>query len=195
MKFDQPATKNPTDRKKVIGKATDRYEGKLKTTGKATYAHEWHDIAPKPAYGYVLGAAIAKGHIASIDTSQAESSAGVFAVVSAENAGPLDKGNFNTARLLAGPEVQHYHQAVAVVVARTFEEARAAAAKIKVRYAAEPGAFDLKMAKDGAQKAKAQFGTEPDSAAGDFNGAFAAAPVQLDATYTTPDQTHAMMEP
>jgi xanthine dehydrogenase YagR molybdenum-binding subunit len=195
MKFDKPATRNPTDRRKVIGKATDRYEGKLKATGTARYAYEWHDIAPKPAYGYVLGAAIAKGRIASIDTSAAESSAGVFAVVSAENAGPLGKGDFNTAKLLAGPEVQHYHQAVAMVVARTFEEARAAAGKIKVRYVAEPGAFDLAKAKDGGQKPPARFGTEPDSAAGDFDAAFAAAPVKLDATYTTPDQTHAMMEP
>jgi xanthine dehydrogenase YagR molybdenum-binding subunit len=195
MKFEQPATKNPTDRKKVLGKATDRYEGKLKTTGTAKYAYEWHDIAPKPAYGYVLGAAIAKGRIASLDASAAESSPGVFAVVSAGNAGPLVKGNFNTAKLLAGPEVQHYHQAVAIVVARSFEEARAAAAKIKVRYVAEPGAYDLAKARDGAKKPPAQFGNEPDSAAGDFDGAFAAAPVKVDETYTTPDQTHAMMEP
>src|SRR5687767_16026653 len=95
MKHDKPATRNPTDRKKYIGKATDRYEGKLKTTGTAKYAYEWHDIAPKPAYGYVLGAAIAKGRIASMDTSAAESAPGVFAVVTAQNAGPLGKGNFN----------------------------------------------------------------------------------------------------
>lgn len=195
MRFDEPATRNPIDRKQVVGKATDRYEGKLKATGTAKYAYEWHDIAPKPAYGYVLGAAIAKGRIASMDTASAESSAGVFAVVSAQNSGPLGKGNFNTARLLAGPEVQHYHQAVAIVVARTYEEARSAAGKIRVRYAAEPGAFDLARAKDGAQKPPAQFGTEPDTAVGDFDGAFAAAAVKLDATYTTPDQTHAMMEP
>ena len=195
MKHDKPAASNPTDRKKVIGKATDRYEGKLKTTGTAKYAYEWHDIAPNPAYGYVLGAAIAKGRIVSIDSGAAESASGVYAVVTAQNAGPLDKGNFNTAKLLAGPEVQHYHQAVAVVVARTFEEARAAASKIKVRYQAEAGAYDLEKAKDAAQKPEAQFGNEPDSAAGDFNSAFAAAPVKLDATYTTPDQTHAMMEP
>jgi xanthine dehydrogenase YagR molybdenum-binding subunit len=195
MKFDKPAAQNPMDRKKIIGKATDRYEGKLKTTGTAKYAYEWHDITPKPAYGYVLGAAIAKGRIASLDASAAESASGVFAVVSAQNAGPLAKGNFNTAKLLAGPEVQHYHQAVAIVVARTFEEARAAAGKIKVRYVAEPGAYDLATAKGGAQKPPARFGNEPDSAVGDFGGAFAAASVTLDATYTTPDQTHAMMEP
>jgi xanthine dehydrogenase YagR molybdenum-binding subunit len=38
-------------------------------------------------------------------------------------------------------------------------------------------------------------GHVPDTAVGDFAGAFAAAPAQLDATYTTPDQAHAMMEP
>jgi xanthine dehydrogenase YagR molybdenum-binding subunit len=35
----------------------------------------------------------------------------------------------------------------------------------------------------------------PDTAVGDFEAAFAAAPVRLDARYTTPDQSHAMMEP
>ena len=34
-----------------------------------------------------------------------------------------------------------------------------------------------------------------DTAVGDFASAFDRAPVQLDATYTTPDQAHAMMEP
>jgi xanthine dehydrogenase YagR molybdenum-binding subunit len=195
MKFDTPATKNPTDRKKVIGKATDRYEGKAKTTGTAKYAYEWHDIAPKPAYGYVLGAAIAKGRIASMDTSAAESAPGVFAVVTAENAGPLGKGNFNKVKLLAGPEVQHYHQAVAIVVARSFEEARAAAGKIKVRYTAEPGAYDLAKAKDASIMPPPSWGGPSDTAVGDFAGAFASAPVKVDATYTTPDQSHAMMEP
>jgi len=38
-----------------------------------------------------------------------------------------------------------------------------------------------------------QFGPPPQTAGGDFEGAFAAA-VQLDETYTTPDQTLAMME-
>jgi xanthine dehydrogenase YagR molybdenum-binding subunit len=195
VKHEQPATSNPIDRKRVVGKATDRYEGKLKTTGTAQYAHEWHDIAPKPAYGYILGATIAKGRIASFDAGAAESAPGVFAVVSAQNAGVLGKGDLNTAKLLAGPEVQHYHQAVALVVARTFEEARAAAGKIKVRYVSEPGEYDLAKVKDQAAKPREEFGNQPDSGAGDFPGAFAAAPVKLDATYTTPDQSHCMMEP
>ena len=39
----------------------------------------------------------------------------------------LVKGDFNTANLLGGPKVEHYHQALALVVAETFEQARAAA--------------------------------------------------------------------
>ena len=39
------------------------------------------------------------------------------------------------------------------------------------------------------------FGGPPETGVGDFGGAFAAAPVKLDETYTTPDQSHAMMEP
>ena len=33
MKFDTPATGNPIDQLKVVGQATDRIDGKLKTTG------------------------------------------------------------------------------------------------------------------------------------------------------------------
>ena len=40
-----------------------------------------------------------------------------------------------------------------------------------------------------------QFAPPPETGVGDFEGAFAAAPVKLDETYTTPDQSHAMMEP
>ena len=56
------------------------------------------------------------------------------------------------------------------------------------------GAFDLEAVKD-TGKPRAPFGGPADTAVGDFDRAFAAAPVQLDATYTTPDQAHAMMEP
>ena len=191
MKFDQPATTNPIDQLKVIGKPTDRIEGPLKTTGTAPYAYERHDVAPKQAYGYVLGAAIAKGRIASLDDSAARAAPGVLAVVTAANAGPLGKAQRNTARLLAGPEVQHYHQAVALVVAESFEQARAAASLIRVKYTRGNGKFDLQSEKNSAQVPK----SAPDTSYGDFTGAFASAPVKLDQQYRTPDQAHAMMEP
>jgi xanthine dehydrogenase YagR molybdenum-binding subunit len=192
MKFDTPATTNPIDQLKVIGKAHDRIDGPRKTAGTATYAYEHHAEAPNAAYGFILGSAIAKGRIASIDTAAANAAPGVLAVVTADNAGKLGKGNFNTAKLLGGPEIEHYHQAVALVVAETFEQARAAASLIRVDYARAKGAYDLAAARDTATE---QGGGDKDSKVGDFAGAFAAAPVQFDATYSTPDHAHAMMEP
>ncbi|MES2919956.1 MAG: aldehyde oxidoreductase molybdenum-binding subunit PaoC [Verrucomicrobiota bacterium] len=194
MKFDTPATHNPIDQLKVVGKPVDRIDGPLKTTGTAPYAYERHDVVANQAYGYIVGSAIAKGRITSMDLAAAKAAPGVLAVVTAESAGKLGKGQYNTAKLLGGPEIQHYHQAVAVVVAETFEQARAAANLVHVEYAIEKGSYDLAAVKDSA-KAVEVFGTPAESAVGDFAGAFAAAPVQLDATYTTADESHCMMEP
>ena len=193
MKFTTPATRNPIDQLKVVGRPTDRIDGPLKCTGAAPYAYERHDIAPNAAHGYIVGAAIAKGRIASIDTAAARRAPGVLAVVTAANAGKLVKGKFNTAHLLGGPEIQHYHQAVAVVVAETFEQARSAAGLVRVRYTKQAGRFDLAAAKGSAGVPKKE--EKPDTRVGDFARAFEQAPVRLDATYTTPDQSHAMMEP
>ena len=194
MKFDTPATTNPIDQLKVIGKPADRIDGPLKTTGRAPYAYEHHDVVSNPAYGYVVGSAIAKGRIARIDLVAAKAAPGVSAIVTADNAGKLGKGERNTATLLGGPEIEHYHQAVALVVADTFEQARAAAQLVHVDYVRAEGAFDLAAVKD-TGKPRPLFGGPADTARGDFSSAFAAATVQLDATYTTPDQAHAMMEP
>jgi len=193
MKFDKPATTNPIDRGKVVGKATDRIDGPLKTTGTAPYAYERHDAAPNQAYGVVVGAGIAKGRIALLDDRAARKAPGVLAIVTAKNAGKLGKGNFNTATLLGGPEIQHYHQAIALVVAETFEQARAAAQLVRVDYVRGKGAYDLAAAKGSATMPTGE--NDKDTSTGDFAGAFKLAPVQLDETYTTPDESHAMMEP
>jgi xanthine dehydrogenase YagR molybdenum-binding subunit len=192
MRFDTPATNNPIDQLKIIGQPVDRIDGPRKTTGTAPYAYERHDAVPNPAYGFVVGSAIPKGRIASINLDDAKAAPGVLAIVTALNAGKLGKGPRNTAKLLGGPDIEHYHQAVAVVVAETFEQARAAAHLVQVRYVKADGQYDLAGAKNSA--AKPDHG-KPDTAVGDFAGAFAAAPVQHDATYTTPDHSHAMMEP
>nr|WP_315393893.1 aldehyde oxidoreductase molybdenum-binding subunit PaoC [uncultured Duganella sp.] len=193
MKFTTPATTNPIDQLKHVGKPLDRIDGPFKTTGTAPYAYEQHEAAPNAAYGYVVGAAIAKGRIVSMDLAAAKRAPGVISIVTADNAGKLGKGKMNTAKLLGGPEIQHYHQAVALVVAETFEQARAAAQLVKVKYAATKGAYDLDKEKGKGVQPKDK--DSADSKVGDFDGAFAAAPVRLDATYTTPDQSHAMMEP
>ncbi|EJE53717.1 aerobic-type carbon monoxide dehydrogenase, large subunit CoxL/CutL-like protein, partial [Acidovorax sp. CF316] len=195
MKFDTPATTNPIDQLRFIGKATDRIDGPMKTSGTAPYAYERHDAVARPAYGVVVGAAIAKGRIESMDLRAAQGSPGVITIVTAKTAGTLGQGKFNTAKLLAGPEVQHYHQAIALVVAHTFEQARAAAQLVKVQYTRMPGQFDLAAARPSAHQPPEQDGSPADTRKGGFEKAFDAAPVQHDATYTTPDQSHAMMEP
>ncbi|MGR9235130.1 xanthine dehydrogenase YagR molybdenum-binding subunit [Rhizobium leguminosarum] len=192
MQFDTPATTNPIDRMTVVGQPILRIDGELKTTGHAMYAYEWHDTNTPYAYGYPLGAAIAKGRIKSIDVAAAKRAPGVLAVVTTLDVGKREKGKFNTVNLFGGDQVQHYHQAIAVVVAEGFEQARAAAALIKVEYAEEPGVFDLHHTMDSAVKPESG---DPDSEAGDFDAAFKAAPVTLDESYATPDQSHAMMEP
>src|ERR1700743_805829 len=134
MKFDRPASFNPIDQLKIIGHATDRIDGPLKTTGTAGSSYERHDEVAAPAYDYVVGSAIAKGRIVSIDLNAAKAAPGVLAIVTADNAGKLAKGDYNSAKLLGGPAIEHYHQAIAVVVAETFEQVRAAAQLVGVHY-------------------------------------------------------------
>ena len=194
MKFETPATTNPIDQLKIVGQPVSRIDGPLKTTGTAPYAYERHDVVANQAYGYIVGAAIGKGRIAGMDLSHAKAAPGVLAIVTADNAGELHKSKLNTAKLLGGPEIQHYHQAIAVVVAESFEQARAAAALVRVDYVREQGAYDLASLLDTAKPGPIT-GGPGDTAVGDFASAFAAAPVRLDARYSTPDEAHAMMEP
>lgn len=194
MKFDQPASSNPIDQMKVVGQPLDRIDGPLKTTGTAPYAYDRHDVAMSPAYGYILAAGMAKGRIASMDTAAAKTAPGVIAIVTAGNAGKLGKGNFNTAKLLGGPEIQHYHQAIALVVADTWEQARAGAHLVRVSYAPAKGQFDIAALKD-TSKPHDSSGAAAESKVGDFDGAFASAPFKIDAMYETAHESHSMMEP
>ncbi|TXG00219.1 aldehyde oxidoreductase molybdenum-binding subunit PaoC [Massilia arenae] len=194
MKFTTAATTNPIDRQRYVGQPLDRIDGPLKCTGMAPYAYEHHKEVPNAAHGFVVGSSIAKGRIASVEIEAARRAPGVLAVVTAANAGKLGKGDMNVAHLLAGPKVEHYHQAVALVVAETFEQARAASHLVRVKYVEEKGKFDLAAEKDKAVKPTWE-SDPPDSKAGNFQRGFDTAPVKLDATYTTPDQSHAMMEP
>ncbi len=195
MKFDTPAGPNPIDKGRVIGVAHDRIDGPAKVTGTAAYAYERHDAAPNAAYGWIVGSAIAKGRIAAMDLTAAEASPGVLGIVTHANAGKLSKGNMNTAHLLGGPQIEHYEQALALVVADTFENARAAAALVRIDYAPEDGKFDLAAERLNGVIPPQGFGGLADTKAGDFDGAFAKAAVKVEQTYTTPDQSHAMMEP
>ena len=190
MLFDTPAIENPIDRARVVARPHPRIDGSLKVSGQARYAYEWRDL-PGTAYGYPIGAAIAKGRVRAIDTAAAEAAPGVIGVLTTLEVPRHDLGPQNTAMLFGGAEIEHYHQAVALVVAESFETARAAAALVAVDYEEAPGRFDLATAAREIAGEK----LDDDASFGDFDAAFASAPVQLDVTYETPDQSHAMMEP
>jgi len=178
----------------IVGQPLDRVDGRLKVTGGARYAYEVAQ-GPGTAYGYVVEASIGKGRISSIDTREAERMPGVALVLTHLNAPEQGTGNHHEAHpVLVGPEVAHYGQPVAFVVAESFEQARAAAYAVRVVYEGTKGKYSLR---DGLGEAFVpQGGGSPaDSSVGDFAQAFAAAPVQVDVTYTTPLQSHAMMEP
>jgi xanthine dehydrogenase YagR molybdenum-binding subunit len=119
----------------------------------------------------------------------------VLAIVSTLDMPKLPLGQHNAACLFGGAEIAHYHQAIALVVAETFEQARAATSLIRVDYSRTEGKFDLAGEAMNAPYAAGNNGAPPIDRVGDFDAAFKSAPVTLDEQYTTPDHSHSMMEP
>lgn len=204
MEFKTPIGESAIDQRRdgLVGQPIDRVDGPLKVTGRAPYAAEYAGFG-QVAYGYPVPATIAKGRLADIDTRQAEQQAGVLAVLTWRN---VDPPNGQAPRTPDGPtsgkksapelidsRVDHYGQAVALVVAESFEQARSAARLVSVTY--DPDSHETELRANLAKAAPPPDDPEADSFVGDFEAAFDAAPVQLDLEYTTPIQSHAMMEP
>ncbi|MBO4227232.1 xanthine dehydrogenase family protein molybdopterin-binding subunit [Bradyrhizobium neotropicale] len=190
----------------AIGQPVDRIDGALKVTGRARYAYE-HRLDRAAAFGYILGASIARGRILEIDTGDAERAPGVILVMTHRNApsqaafGPAVTPTvpevFTRARpVLASERIRYHDEPVALIVAESFEEARGAARLIRLRYASEPGAFDAAAPNAEIYRPeRTNAGFPTDSILGDFDRAFAEAPVKLDAVYATPFESHNPMEP
>jgi xanthine dehydrogenase YagR molybdenum-binding subunit len=186
----------------MIGQPINRVDGPLKVSGRATYAYEHWDVG-QPLYGFIAGAKIGKGRITRIDTSRAERSPGVHLVMTHQNApaqgtpDPSVRSQYSRAYpVLSGTGIDHYGEPVALVVATTYEQARAATCLVDVAYAVEPGQFDFAARLDQAYAPKVvNAGLPTDSAEGAFDAAFAGAAVRLDQRYTTPYEFSQPMEP
>src|SRR3982074_3822961 len=195
MEMNSPVGSNALDAQGIVGKPLDRVDGRLKVTGGARYAYEMQQDKDT-LYGFVVEASIGKGKIRSIDTRAAEKAPGAALVLTHPNAPEQGSGNHREAHpVLTGPLVTRYGQPVAFVVAESFEQARSAASLVDVKYDRSRGKYALRTNLDGARVPKPSDAPAADSAIGDFADAFAKAPVQIDVTYTTPLQSHAMMEP
>src|SRR5215472_2360818 len=169
----------------IIGKATPRIDGPLKTTGAADYSADFHFDGM--AHAVPVIASVGKGRITSLDASAAERMPGVLLVLHHGNIGPLyrtvpndDNATNSEVRSAFEDEViRHWGQHVAVVVAGTLEQAMAAAAAVKVEYAAETPDVRLNL-----DDFRGERKTVSDR--GDFDAAFDSATVKIDATYGTP---------
>ncbi|TPN76718.1 xanthine dehydrogenase family protein molybdopterin-binding subunit [Mesorhizobium sp. CU3] len=183
-------------RLEAVGGRLSRVDGPAKITGAARYAFEQQ--LDGLTHAVLVGATIAAGKVAAIDSRAAETAPGVLAVLTPDTImelkGASDWLGNPPAKPTYGPlarEVTYSGQHIAAVVAETFEQAVAAAGLVKVTYDETPAIVDLS---DG----KAGDGIPIDMMTkewGDAQGAFAAAPVRICAAYNTPREFQAAMEP
>src|SRR5438552_18767056 len=191
MEMNSPVGPNALDAQGIVGKPLDRIDGRLKVTGGARYAYEMQQ--DNVLYGFVVEASIGKGTIRSIDTRAAEKAPGAVLVLTHRNAPAQGTGNHTEAHpVLTGPQVTRYGQPVAFVVAESFEQARAAAYLVGVKYDRSGGKYALRANLDQARVPHQSDAAAADRAVGDFSSAFPSAPGQLDENYTTPLQIHAL---
>ena len=177
----------------IIGKPTPRIDGPLKTTGVAQYAADFH--FERMAYAVPVGASLSSGKIRALDASAAEKMPGVLLVLHHGNIGPLyrtvpgDDNAYNAEvrSALEDEVVRHWGQYVALVVANTPEQATAAAAAVRLEFDADKPNLRESLDDYTGERKKG-------STRGNFDTAFASAPVKVDQTYVTPIETHNPIE-
>jgi xanthine dehydrogenase YagR molybdenum-binding subunit len=173
----------------VLGTPVARIEAREKVTGAARYAYEYRreDVA----YAWIVASTVTRGRVRAVHAPP-----GALAVLWHENAPRLREVDDHELAVLQSPEVSYRGQIVAAVVADSLEAAREAAAQVRVEYDTEPHDTELRADHPSLYKPEVVNPSYPtDTADGDFDGAFAAAEVQLDATYTTPAFHNNPIEP
>ncbi len=181
---------------RLFGKPTPRIDGAAKVTGQARYGSD--EPVANPAYAWLVTSAIARGHIAGLKLDEARAVPGVLDILTHANVGdqakpPPQMDGGPTTTTLETDQIWHDGQIIAIVVAESFEAAREAANRVKVDYSSEPpsATFDspgVKVEPAGGDKPK------KGPAKGDAAAALAAAPVKIDARYSTPTQHHNPIE-
>ena len=179
----------------LFDKPNARIDGVAKVTGAARYAAD--EPVANPAYAYLVTASIARGRIAGFHLDAARAVPGVIDILTYQNVGGQvptqmgpDGGPSTTS--LDNDKVWHDGQIIAMVLADSFEAAREAAHRVVVDYAVEkPSAT---FGSPGVQVAPHKSKKGPDPKKGNAAKAFAAAPVKVDARYSTPPQHHNAME-
>lgn len=131
----------------AVGQNHPRIDGPVKISGKAQYVGDLR--IPGMLYGKVFRSPIAHGRIVSIDISEAQSMAGVVAVLTGGDLNDLDPYYGHAIRdrpIVALGKVRFVGEPVAAVAAETLAQAEAAVKKIIVEFEELPIAANLDSA-------------------------------------------------
>ena len=215
MEQQQQQTSAQVHESAVIGKPTPRIDGPLKTTGGAMYSSDYS--FPGLLYAWPTTATISSGSVQRVDTAAAQKMPGVVAVYTHETLDKLYRvppaagfGLLIDERrpALEDNVVRYWGQYVAVAVAETMEQARAAAEAVKVSYAKTPHNTADKLLEspnreggssaepEGTKTAASGSGNEVKQVTkrGDAASALKGAGIKHDAVYSTPTETHNPIE-
>ncbi|MEO6000033.1 MAG: xanthine dehydrogenase family protein molybdopterin-binding subunit [Chitinophagaceae bacterium] len=176
----------------------DRVDGKLKVTGGAKYSADY--VIPGLTHAVLVSSTIAKGRIKSIDTKQAERAPGVLDIISHLNA-PKIPGYQTAPGTVKAPAtsrplwvfydeyIYFSGQAIALVVADTYERALYAASLLKTEYIIEEHQTELNANINRAVTPK----NWTDYGRGEVD-AYKKAPVKVENEYVHPIEVHNPME-
>lgn len=176
----------------------DRVDGKAKVTGQAKYSAEFD--MPGMAYGVMVGSNITRGSIAAIDTRAAEKAPGVLGVITHLNVSkPPGYSNSDPSKpapvrglKVFDDNIIHFNgQPIALVMADSFERATYAASLIKAQY--DKQAFTTGL-EEAIKTIKPVEGNQYKENVRGEKDAWKKAAVQVEGTYTMPNQVHNPME-
>ncbi|MES2338813.1 MAG: xanthine dehydrogenase family protein molybdopterin-binding subunit [Pseudomonadota bacterium] len=178
----------------LIGRPLDRTEGPLKVAGQATYAAEYgfDDLA----YGVLVSAPFAVGRLEAVLVDAARATPGVIDVICDLDrfARNPQQGGDDTAPMQGVRDIDYYGEHVALVVAESFEAARAGAAAVGFDHGTGLGDFDFDGRLDEGETPPPG-SMPPHSETGDPDQALKDAHASVDVVWTTPGQNSAAMEP
>jgi xanthine dehydrogenase YagR molybdenum-binding subunit len=185
----------------AIGQALSRADGRLKVTGAARYTA---DVPVADAvHAAIVHSTIARGRTVSIDTALAGLAPGVLALFTHRNMPRMNPTPKPWSHLhphgqsylpLQDDEIHYAGQPIALVIAKTLDQAAHAGTLIKVAYdAQQPIVFGLQTAREAVDPP--QFLWPVASSVGDADKAIASAAIRIERTYATADRHHNQMEP
>ncbi|SDU52559.1 xanthine dehydrogenase family protein molybdopterin-binding subunit [Gordonia westfalica] len=173
-----------------------RIDGVEKVRGTAPYAYEHLTDA---VYLWPITATVARGRVTSMDTAAAESTDGVVAVLTIDNAPRLADTSDGDLTILQSPEIAYRGQLIGAVIAESPEIAREAAASVSVSYDEAPHDTEFRVDHPNRYRPeKVNGGFETTSETGEPDRILDDPPagtVVVDEWYSTPEEHNNPMEP